>query len=318
MVGRVELRAGNAAEGSIGSIEGVAAVVGKETVIGSGFYAFREVIMPGAFKDAVKSDDVRALFNHDPNLLLGRTASQTLRVREDKSGLRYDVDLPDTVTGRDVQTLIRRGDVSGSSFAFTVDEADEEWDDTEIKNGKLPLRKVNRISTLYDVSPVTYPAYPTTSVSARSLSRAKAANVRAAAAPSDAPDAEEQAELIQYRAADELLAQAGVSIASAQALMTALIAAETSDVAADEDDEEEIESAQLASLLALSSQICGTMYSVNSIVRNLLSEDGVYVGYYADATVEATAKREQVANDEARHAEACRVIEEAKAWRPLA
>lgn len=180
MVGRVELRDG-AADGSIGSIEGVAAVVGQETIIGGGFWAFREVIMPGAFKDSVKSDDVRALFNHDPNLLLGRTESKTLRIREAKDGLRYDVDLPDTATGRDVQTLIKRGDVSGSSFAFTVDEADEEWDDSQVKNGKLPLRKINRISTLYDVSPVTYPAYPTTSVSARS--RAKAANETRTTAP---------------------------------------------------------------------------------------------------------------------------------------
>jgi HK97 family phage prohead protease len=83
-----------------------------ETVIGSGFWAFREMIMPGAFKDAIKNSDVRALFNHDPNLLLGRTESGTLRIKEDKAGLRYDVDLPDTVTGRDVQTLIKRGDVS--------------------------------------------------------------------------------------------------------------------------------------------------------------------------------------------------------------
>jgi hypothetical protein len=67
-VGRVELRAGTPPRAASASIEGVAAVVGKETVIGSGFWAFREMIMPGAFKDAVKNDDVRALFNHDPNL----------------------------------------------------------------------------------------------------------------------------------------------------------------------------------------------------------------------------------------------------------
>jgi HK97 family phage prohead protease len=158
-------------------------------VIGSGFWAFREMIMPGAFTDAVKNDDVRALFNHDPNLLLGRTASKTLRIKEDKSGLRYDVDLPDTFAGRDVQTLIKRGDVSGSSFAFTVNDEDQEWDESEVKSGKLPLRKIMRISTLYDVSPVTYPAYPTTTVSARS--RAKAANESRTVAP---PAAETRAD----------------------------------------------------------------------------------------------------------------------------
>ncbi len=199
VTGHVELRAGTA-DGSIGTIEGVASVVGQETVIGSGFWAFREMIMPGAFKDAVKSDDVRALFNHDPNLLLGRTASKTLRIKEDKSGLRYVNDLPDTATGRDVQTLIKRGDVNGSSFAFTVDQADEEWDESEVKGGKLPLRKILRISKLYDVSPVTYPAYPTTSVSARS--RAKAANESVSA--SKEPSAAEAALAAANAIAEEI------------------------------------------------------------------------------------------------------------------
>lgn len=197
--GRVELREGTA-DGSIGTIEGVAAVVGRETVIGSGFWAFREVIMPGAFKEAINGGDVRALFNHDPNLLLGRTESSTLRIKEDKTGLRYDVDLPDTVTGRDVQTLIKRGDVSGSSFAFTVEDDGEEWDDSEVKSGKLPLRKIMRVAELYDVSPVTYPAYPDTSVSARSKDKAaevvSAMQARAAAQPEAIQQREAQRETL--------------------------------------------------------------------------------------------------------------------------
>lgn len=146
------------------TISGYAALFNQETVIG-GAYGFREQIAPGAFDDAVGRDDVRALFNHDPNFLLGRTKSGTLRLKVDKKGLRYDVDLPDTAQARDIRELIRRGDVSGSSFGFVVQG--DEWDETPLKSGKLPLRTLTKVE-LYDVSPVTYPAYPQTSVSARS------------------------------------------------------------------------------------------------------------------------------------------------------
>jgi HK97 family phage prohead protease len=127
-----------------------------ETVIGGGMWGFREVILPGAFDEAIESDDVRALFNHNPDILLGRTASKTLRLKADAKGLHYDVDLPDTAAARDVRTLVKRGDVSGSSFAFRVQQdEDEQWDYSDVKAGKLPLRKILRAS-LYDVSPVTY------------------------------------------------------------------------------------------------------------------------------------------------------------------
>lgn len=162
------------------SISGYAAVFNKETVIGGGMWGFREQIDPKAFDGAVKTDDVRALFNHDPNYLLGRTESGTLRLSVDSKGLKYDVDLPDTSQARDVRTLIQRGDVSGSSFGFTVDE--DEWDERDVKSGKLPLRTILKAS-LFDVSPVTYPAYPQTSVSARSKAEAavEAEKVRSAA-----------------------------------------------------------------------------------------------------------------------------------------
>lgn len=153
-----------------GTISGYAALFNQETVIG-GVYGFREQIAPGAFDDAVGRDDVRALFNHDPNFLLGRTKSGTLRLKVDKKGLRYDVDLPDTAQARDIRELILRGDVSGSSFGFVVHG--EEWDETPLKVGKLPLRTLTKLE-LFDVSPVTYPAYPQTSVSARSKAQALA------------------------------------------------------------------------------------------------------------------------------------------------
>lgn len=151
------------------SIGGYAAVFNQETVIGGGLWGFREKIAPSAFDSAIETDDVRALFNHDPNYVLGRTVSGTLRLAADKKGLRYDVDLPDTAAGRDVRELVRRGDVSGSSFGFIVE--DDDWDESEVKKGKLPLRTIRKAS-LFDVSPVTYPAYPQTSVSARSKAQA--------------------------------------------------------------------------------------------------------------------------------------------------
>jgi uncharacterized protein len=177
-IGRpVELRAN---EGAPSTIVGYAALFNEETVIGS-YYGFREVIAPGAFADAITNDDVRALFNHDVNIVLGRNVSKTLRLEEDETGLRYEIDLPDTAAARDVKTLIERGDVSGSSFAFRVEaDEDDEWDYTPVKDGLLPLRTIRKVS-LFDVSPVTYPAYEGTTVSARSAERAKPA----AAATSD-------------------------------------------------------------------------------------------------------------------------------------
>jgi phage head maturation protease len=103
--------------------------------------------------------------------------------------------------------LIKRGDIDGSSFAFTVAEADEEWDESEVKKGKLPLRTINRISKLYDVSPATYPAYPTTSVSVRSRAKASAERRDALVEPrmalADEPKAPDIVAREQARAAVE-------------------------------------------------------------------------------------------------------------------
>src|SRR5690348_12903845 len=89
------------------NISGYAAVFNQETVIGDGIFGFREQIDPGAFDVAIKEDDVRALFNHDPNILLGRTESGTLQLSTDRRGLKYSVSLPDTAAARDVRELIR-------------------------------------------------------------------------------------------------------------------------------------------------------------------------------------------------------------------
>lgn len=167
--GAVQLRKGVA---QTMTVSGYAALYNSETVI---FGLWRERIAPGAFASALNgSDDVRALFNHDPSLLLGRSASGTLQLSEDETGLKYDVDLPDTQLARDVRELIKRGDVTGSSFGFRIDE--EDWDDAPTKEGKLPLVTIRKVE-LFDVSPVTFPAYPQTSVSARAKGEAAAAEI---------------------------------------------------------------------------------------------------------------------------------------------
>lgn len=114
-----------------------------------------------------KKLDVRALFNHDPNMILGRTTAGTLRLSKDDVGVRFEIDPPDTQAGRDAMTSIGRGDVSGCSFSFRCMKGGDEWSD--LPDGKM-LRTLKKISIDGgDVSPVTFPAYPETEVNMRSL-----------------------------------------------------------------------------------------------------------------------------------------------------
>jgi len=139
------------------TIEGYAAIFDSETNLGW----FTEEIARGAFQGADMTDVV-ALFNHDPNFPLARTSSGTLSLEVDEKGLRYSFEAPDTTFGEDLLKMIRRGDISQSSFAFTIKE--QQW----IDRADAPMKRIIReIDTLYDVSPVTYPAYKETSVTAR-------------------------------------------------------------------------------------------------------------------------------------------------------
>lgn len=127
---------------------------------------FREIIAPGAFDDTDMSD-VRGLFNHDSNYVLGRNVSKTLRLKTTANGLQYEIDLPDTQTIRDlVLGPIERGDVDQSSFGFIVGRGNDEWDEDD--EGVL-IRTINKVRELFDVSPVTFPAYTDTTVGARSM-----------------------------------------------------------------------------------------------------------------------------------------------------
>lgn len=167
---RSELRATKAA-GKPTRIGGYAAVFNSRSEDLGGF---REEIAPGAFTKVLASrPDTRCLFNHDPSLLLGRTTSGTMVLSQDANGLRYDVDMPDTGAGRDVLVLAERGDLTQSSFGFVVDTAEgsERWYDAQGKETRKwggVLRIIHRVSQLTDCSPVTYPAYPESSVEARS------------------------------------------------------------------------------------------------------------------------------------------------------
>lgn len=142
-----------------GYLEGHAAIFNAEARIG----IFNEKIIPGAFSGAI-NDDVRALFNHDPNIVLGRNRSGTLQLNEDSKGLYVKIFPPDTQIARDIVTSIKRGDISQMSFAFSILPGGDVWDLT----GDVPLRSITKVK-LYDVSPVTFPAYENTDVAVRSL-----------------------------------------------------------------------------------------------------------------------------------------------------
>jgi HK97 family phage prohead protease len=129
---------------------------------------FKEQIAPGAFTRALNDkQDVRALFNHDPNHILGRTKSGTLTLKQDEDGLNFECLMPDTQTARDLMTSLERGDIDQCSFGFMV--RGEQWYDEKGKEVSAwrGSRRVITDCDLFDVSAVTYPAYPATSVQAR-------------------------------------------------------------------------------------------------------------------------------------------------------
>lgn len=126
-----------------------------------------ERVMPTAFDRAIKEDDVRGLENHDPTRLLGRTKAGTMRLSVDDVGLKYEIDVPDTQVGRDAVTSIERGDMDGSSFAFSTDAV--EWRDEKQPDGRVITYRELTAVTLYDTGPVTFPAYESTTAGVRAI-----------------------------------------------------------------------------------------------------------------------------------------------------
>jgi HK97 family phage prohead protease len=157
-------------------IAGYAAVYGSRSVDLGGFV---EVLKPGCFDRCLsEAQDVRGLFNHDANCVLGRTAAGTCRIKSDEHGLAYEIDLADRQLDRDLRVSMKRGDVTGSSFAFLVAPDGDSWN---MDSSGLIVREVNRVQTLYDVSPVTYPAYLATESSIRAQQLRSAGEADAAA-----------------------------------------------------------------------------------------------------------------------------------------
>lgn len=182
------LRVERRAEGATPLIVGHASVFDKWTTLYEGrYYVWREIVRPGAYRNALaEGQDVRALFNHDANFLLGRTRSGTLRLAEDATGLLSETDPPDTQLVRDlVLAPIGRGDLSGMSFAFMVRRGDQvvttEADGVTVINSggqRVTIREEGERTieerelldlNLFDVSPVTYPQYEQTDVALRAL-----------------------------------------------------------------------------------------------------------------------------------------------------
>jgi HK97 family phage prohead protease len=129
-----------------------------------------ERIKPGAFDAAIGRDDVRGLFNHDPSEILGRSTAGTLRLSIDDTGLRYEIDPPEWA-GKYVES-IGRGDITGSSFGF-VPETTAYRD--EKRDGRDVIVIEREAVSLFDVSPVTFPAYESTSAELRSAGPVDAA-----------------------------------------------------------------------------------------------------------------------------------------------
>lgn len=171
---KVELRAAPEGSSSPGTLVGYAAVYNTMSEDLGGWY---ETIAPGAF-DGVMGDNCCCLRNHEDDKLLGRTVSGTLRIESDSVGLRFECDLPNTSVGHDTAELVSRGDMPGCSFQYRVAPEGDSWDWSK----PMPVRTVRKYSRLYDVGPVTFPAYPDTSVEVRTLEGARQAFEAAEAA----------------------------------------------------------------------------------------------------------------------------------------
>lgn len=148
--------------------KGTKKIIGRAAVfnkLSQDLGGFKEKLDRKSFENCLKRCDVRGLRNHDSNHLLGRTKSGTMRLWTEDDALYYDIDVPETQEGRDTTTLINRGDIDGSSFSFTIGEGGDRWE----RSGDEVIRTVNEVRDLFDVGPVTYPAYLQTSTGTRML-----------------------------------------------------------------------------------------------------------------------------------------------------
>lgn len=150
-----------------GKIVGHASVFDSWSETLGGIFPFKEIVRKGTFTETIKLDDIRALFNHDPNYVLGRNVAGTLELEEDDIGLRVVITPPDTSWANDLIKNLRRGDISQMSIGFIVLE------DTWGTQDGIDIREIKKVQ-LFDVSIVTYPAYTQTDVGVRAMESYKA------------------------------------------------------------------------------------------------------------------------------------------------
>jgi len=154
-------------EGSLAVLKGMPIVFNS---LSNDLGGFVETVNPGAVESTLEEDDVRGLFNHDPNQPLGRTGAGTMTLTAMDDGVEMRIDLPDTAAGNTVAEGVQRGDITGGSFGFRT--VGEEWLDVGAEerddDGDVPLRRLTEVR-LFDVGPVTFPAYPDTAMAMRSM-----------------------------------------------------------------------------------------------------------------------------------------------------
>lgn len=143
-------------------IEGYASVFDSWSEELGGNSPFREKVVKGAFEETIQKDDIRALFNHDANYVLGRNKAGTLTLEEDDKGLRVRITPPNTQWAKDLLVSIKRGDITQMSFGFTV--ILDRWS----YENNTDVRELLKVK-LFDVSPVTFPAYTQTECGIRSM-----------------------------------------------------------------------------------------------------------------------------------------------------
>lgn len=142
-------------------VEGYAIVFNSESRDLGGFTEF---VSPNALDEALeRNSDVLALYNHDYSNVLGRQSSETLKLYKDERGVKFELDLPDTNLGRDVYELVKRGDLKGNSFGFTVEK--DKWE----KRGSDVIRTIEKIKDLFEISIVSLPAYEATELTKRNF-----------------------------------------------------------------------------------------------------------------------------------------------------
>lgn len=162
-----EIEVRDSGAGDTRTISGYGIVFNSEsrTLRTSDGQKFVEIIKPESVDGLLDSDEIRAYFNHDKNIVLARN-KRTMTLTKDEIGVRYEFVPPNSPNGQNITEAILRGDVDTSSFAFTVADGGEQ---ISRRSDGMIVRTITKMGGIYDMSPVSTEAYPTTSVGVRSI-----------------------------------------------------------------------------------------------------------------------------------------------------